>query len=91
MENSLIIHRIPDIANRTEAGGNGHSTRRTIYFINQFIPVSTGVYHYPAEAAAAVAVAACREFIALHHYSCDIIFACFSERDLRIYRKLLGG
>ncbi|MBN1308342.1 MAG: O-acetyl-ADP-ribose deacetylase [Chitinispirillaceae bacterium] len=51
--------------------------------------ISTGVYRYPADAAAAVAVAACRDFIASHRYSCRIIFACFSEKDVRIYQKLL--
>ena len=40
--------------------------------------ISTGVYHYPAEAAARIAVAACREYTTEHRYCCDITFACFS-------------
>jgi O-acetyl-ADP-ribose deacetylase (regulator of RNase III) len=51
--------------------------------------ISTGVYHYPAEAAARIAVATCREYTEAHRYSCGIIFACFSEGDLLIYRRLL--
>lgn len=52
--------------------------------------ISTGVYHCPPEAAARIAVAACREYTATHRYSCGITFACFSESDLNIYRRLLG-
>jgi O-acetyl-ADP-ribose deacetylase (regulator of RNase III) len=51
--------------------------------------ISTGVYRYPPEKAAVVAVSACREYVATSRYSCTIIFCCFSDRDLLLYRNLL--
>jgi len=51
--------------------------------------ISTGVYGYPAESAAAVAVAAVRGALAAARPVGSVIFCCYSERDLVIYRRLL--
>jgi len=55
-----------------------------------FPGISTGVYGYPAELAAGVAVdtvrAALEEFAAIE----EVIFCCFSAGDLRLYDSLLG-
>jgi O-acetyl-ADP-ribose deacetylase (regulator of RNase III) len=50
--------------------------------------ISTGVYGYPVEAAAEVAVREVREF--LRHAELEVVFCCFSERDRRVYERLLG-
>ena len=54
-----------------------------------FPSISTGVYGYPGKLAAPVAVAAVRasaqELAAIR----EVIFCCFSEADLAIYRLLL--
>lgn len=52
--------------------------------------ISTGVYGYPKEAAAEIAVTTVRETMkkmpaTLH----EVIFCCFSAADLEVYRKLL--
>jgi len=55
-----------------------------------FPSISTGVYGYPVHEAAQVAVDTVRnslpEFPELH----EVIFCCFSERDLLVYQALLG-
>ena len=55
-----------------------------------FPGISTGIYGYPVEAAAAVAVATVRaslqEFAAMR----EVIFCCFSAGDLAVYERLLG-
>lgn len=51
--------------------------------------ISTGVYRFPAEPAARIAVTACKSYCSKHRFDCSIIFSCFSEDDLRHYRSLL--
>ena len=49
--------------------------------------ISTGVYHYPAQAAAEIAVTAAREWSG--PLPEEVIFCCFSAGALAIYRELL--
>ena len=57
-----------------------------------FPSISTGVYGYPFEQAAAIAVATVNEVIDAEPSSFDkIVFCCFSACDLEIYNKLLKG
>ncbi len=51
--------------------------------------ISTGVYGYPARAAAETAVRVCREFLSAGA-DMEIVFCCFSSSDLTIYEGLLG-
>jgi O-acetyl-ADP-ribose deacetylase (regulator of RNase III) len=56
-----------------------------------FPGISTGIYGYPVALAAQVAVstvrAAALEFTTVR----EVVFCCFSEHDLLVYRGLLGG
>ncbi len=54
-----------------------------------FPSISTGVYRYPSELAAAVAVATVRAAATEHDTLREVRFCCFSERDLAIYAGLL--
>jgi O-acetyl-ADP-ribose deacetylase len=54
-----------------------------------FPAISTGVYGYPIEQAAAVAVRTVREFLQSSNYQIEVTFCCFSERDLAVYAHLL--
>jgi len=51
--------------------------------------ISTGVYGYPAELAARIAVATVRASLPQPGSIREVIFCCFSAGDLAIYRKLL--
>ena len=51
--------------------------------------ISTGVYHYPKEEAARIALNAIGEEMA-HGYEGEVIVCCFSEKDAEVYRKLLS-
>ena len=55
-----------------------------------FPAISTGVYRYPPEDAAQIAVATAKDFIDRPTSLREIIFCCFSDRDYAIYAKLLS-
>jgi len=52
--------------------------------------ISTGIFGYPAEAAARVAVDAVRAHALAAQAPHDVAFCCFGETDLAIYLALLG-
>ena len=51
--------------------------------------ISTGIYGYPAEMAAKIAVLAVREALAALSGHLDVVFCCFSNKNAEIYDKLL--
>ena len=67
--------------------------------------ISTGVYGYPIEDAATIAVQEVQEFLAATAYAkatavresaegaegMEVVFCCFSARDAAVYEALLGG
>jgi O-acetyl-ADP-ribose deacetylase (regulator of RNase III) len=65
------------------AGGRGLATIA-------FPAISTGVYGYPPEAAAEVAVATVRDEAPKHSSLRRVIYCCFDDRTAGIYRRLIG-
>ena len=55
-----------------------------------FPAVSTGVYRFPKEEAAVIAVTTVREFLEQHPEIKDVRFVCFSEESAEAHRKALG-
>lgn len=59
---------------------------RTIAFPN----ISTGVYHFPKQRAAQVAVNSVKRFVDTHPNTIDeVIFACYDDENFSIYQQLL--
>lgn len=56
-----------------------------------FPAISTGVYGYPVEAAARIAVDTVRAATAAQDTVREVVFCCFSAADRRIYEALLGA
>lgn len=56
-----------------------------------FPAISTGVYGYPVEAAARIAVDTVRAATAAQDTVREVVFCCFSVADLRVYEALLGA
>lgn len=55
-----------------------------------FPGISTGVYGYPAEAAAKVAWRSVTEFLQKNEFPQKVIFVCYDERNYLIYQRLSG-
>lgn len=56
-----------------------------------FPNISTGVYGFPKDAAAKIAINAVLTFIKLHHAPEEVIFVCFDQENEKIYKQLLMG
>ena len=95
-----IIHTVGPVWN---GGGHGEAEMLRKCYVNSlslaltagagsvaFPCISTGIFGYPAEAAAAIAVAAVREFLLSPGNLEEVIFCCFSPADLNIYNKLIA-
>jgi O-acetyl-ADP-ribose deacetylase (regulator of RNase III) len=54
-----------------------------------FPSISTGIYGYPLEQAAPLAVQSAREFVEGGTRIQEVIFCCFSAHDLAVYSNLL--
>ncbi|MEX6502655.1 O-acetyl-ADP-ribose deacetylase [Pseudomonas zhanjiangensis] len=55
-----------------------------------FPGISTGVYGYPVEQAAGIAVATVRATLGELTGIREVLFCCFSDSDLAIYQRLIG-
>ncbi len=53
-----------------------------------FPNISTGVYGFPKNLAAEIAITTCQEFIDSHESDMEIIFVCYDEENYQRYLKL---
>jgi O-acetyl-ADP-ribose deacetylase (regulator of RNase III) len=96
-----VIHTVGPVwhgGHRGEADLLASCYRRSLEIVRKnrlrsvaFPSISTGVYGYPFEEAATVAVRTVSEFVEAEPSAFDeVIFCCFSAGDLAVYRRLLG-
>ena len=93
-----VIHTVGPVWRGGNAGEAGllascYRTSLTIAFdLNlhsiAFPGISTGIYGFPAELAAPIAVAAIKEAEATGGSVADVTFCCFSDADFDLYRAL---
>lgn len=56
-----------------------------------FCCISTGVFRFPNQAAAEIAVATVRRYLAEHNSKMKVIFNVFKDKDREIYERMLGA
>ena len=56
-----------------------------------FPSISTGVYRFPVEQATAIAVKTAKAFVEAQPHPLEVIFCCFSAKDLAVYQTELVG
>ncbi len=95
-----VIHTVGPVWRGGSAGEEQHLAncyRRSLEIAQEhgvksiaFPAISTGVYGYPIEDATRVAVATVRAYLQENQSAIDVIFCCFSQRDLAVYDKELA-
>ncbi|STT85751.1 RNase III inhibitor [Klebsiella pneumoniae] len=65
--------------------------RQNNYRSIAFPAISTGVYGYPKEEAAAIAVRTVTAFLTRYNPLERVLFVCFDEETAAIYRRLLAS
>ncbi|HDP75301.1 MAG TPA: O-acetyl-ADP-ribose deacetylase [Bacteroidales bacterium] len=55
-----------------------------------FPNISTGVYHFPKQSAAHIAIRAVEEFTAKNRLPERVVFVCFDHENYNIYKEILG-
>ncbi len=56
-----------------------------------FPNISTGIYHFPKDKAANIAVTTVKAFLENDDSVKEVLFVCFDEENLLLYKKLLEG
>jgi O-acetyl-ADP-ribose deacetylase (regulator of RNase III) len=96
-----VIHTVGPVYGRqkeTQAGLLANCYKNSLLLAKKhhlktiaFPAISTGVYGYPKEEAAKIAIKTVKDFIAGDNSLEEIRFVLFSEDDLEVYKKLLWG
>jgi len=97
---TFVIHTVGPVWN---GGGNGEAEKLANCYTNSleiaveigiktiaFPNISTGIYRFPKDKAAEIAVQTVRLFLEKHTGIEQVIFVCFDEENLALYKILLG-
>lgn len=95
-----VIHTVGPVWHGWNAGESAQLTscyRRCLEVAREngvrtiaFPAISTGVYGYPLEEATEIAVGTVRDFLKGSTSPIEVIFCCFSERDLSVYKRCVA-
>lgn len=95
-----VIHTVGPVwnkGNETEVAllANAYYNSLQLALANQvktiaFPNISTGIYHFPKEKAADIAIDTVRSFIAAHEGLEAVIFVCFDAENFHLYQQKLS-
>lgn len=101
LPSKFIIHAVGPVwrggnSNEAELLKNCYFTSLEIAETNKltslaFPNISTGIYGFPKEEAAKIAVETVKEFLSQYSIPQNVYFVCFDDENYGIYKRLLGN
>ncbi|MBS1527369.1 MAG: O-acetyl-ADP-ribose deacetylase [Bacteroidetes bacterium] len=96
-----VIHTVGPVWTRSKSGADNllahayenslklavENAVKTIAFPN----ISTGIYHFPKDKAAEIAIGTVKTFLDGHEQLDKVIFVCFDEENYSIYEQILSS
>ncbi|MDB5144724.1 MAG: O-acetyl-ADP-ribose deacetylase [Mucilaginibacter sp.] len=99
MPAKYVIHTVGPVWSKSKSGAdellaNAYHNSLKIAIENQvktiaFPNISTGIYHFPKDQAAEIAIKTVNDFLSDHPQIDKVLFVCFDEENYSIYKKLL--
>jgi O-acetyl-ADP-ribose deacetylase (regulator of RNase III) len=94
-----VIHTVGPVwngGNKNEAALLGNAYRNSLQLALEnavksiaFPNISTGIYHFPKDKAAAIAVSTVKDFVQEHPSIEEVFFVCFDEENVVLYQQAL--
>lgn len=98
---NYVIHTVGPVWNGGSKGEEellGYCYRNSLQLAVQheirsiaFPNISTGIYHFPKEKAAAIAINSVRDFLSKHSHIEQVIFVCFDRENYDLYIQAMAG
>lgn len=85
---SKLLEENGGLLRRDVVGNRNDSVEHSERLSISFPSISTGVYSFPIERAAQVALTTINEFLT-HHTFGDVVMTLFSEEDYKVYKEVL--
>lgn len=99
LPSKFVIHTVGSVwsgGKRNEANLLANAYKNSLHLAKKngiksiaFPNISTGIYGFPKEKAAKIAIQKCQDFIKNPESDMEITFVCFDEENYQLYRNLL--
>lgn len=100
LPSKFVIHTVGSVwsgGKRNEANLLANAYKNSLHLAKKnliksiaFPNISTGIYGFPKEKAAKIAIHECQDFIKNHESDMVISFVCFDAENYQLYRSLLN-
>lgn len=100
MPAKFVIHTVGPVWSKSNTGADAllsNAYQNSLQLATQnniksiaFPNISTGVYHFPKDKAAEIAIRTVKDFLSCDNNIEKVIFVCFDEENYDIYQKLLS-
>ena len=100
MPAKYVIHTVGPVWSRSKSGAdqllaNAYYNSLKLAVENEvktiaFPNISTGIYHFPKDEAARIAIRTVDDFLAQNHSIEKVIFVCFDDENYTLYKQLLS-